>query len=86
MNLIKGLGLIAAEFIKQLGPDRFKSDLQHILRQYIVINFIKALYMPLGPLPWPFGVAVFMVAQWRGFFQLQSIIDKAGTVVANCSG
>ena len=67
MNLIKGLGLIAAEFIKPLDPSRFKSDLQHILRQYIVINFIKALYIPLGPLPWPFGVAVFMVAQWRVF-------------------
>ena len=48
--------------------------------------FPKALYRPPGPLPWPFGVAIFLVAQWRWLFHLSSDIDKADTVVANCSG
>ena len=34
---------------------------------------------------WPFGVAIL---QWQngGIFYLKSVIDRAGVVVANCSG
>ena len=60
--------LIAAVFIKPLGSDKLKIELWHILRQKIVIDFIKALYRPLGPHLWPFGVAIFVVAQWRCVF------------------
>ena len=42
--------LIAAVFIKPLGSDKLKIELWHILRQKIVIDFIKALYRPLGPI------------------------------------
>ena len=34
--------LIEADFINPLGPDKLKSELWHILRQQIVIDFIKA--------------------------------------------
>ena len=61
--------LIAADFIKPVGPDKLKSELWHILRQWIVIDFIKGLYRPLGPLLRLFGIAIFVVAQWRCVIQ-----------------
>ena len=36
---------------------------------------------------WPFGVAILEVAQLRSFKKkFLSVIDKAGALVANCSG
>ena len=57
--------LIAADFIKPLGPVKLKSEVWHILRLKIVIDFIKA--GSLGPLLWPCGVAIFVMAQWFVF-------------------
>ena len=43
---------------------------------------------PVTKLSWrlPLGVTIFVVAQWRIFFWLKSVNDKAGVAVANCSG
>ena len=55
--------LIAATFIKPLRRDKLKC-----LKTVDFDIFHQALYRPKGPLLWPFGVAIFVVAQWRNVF------------------
>ena len=57
--------LIAADFIKPFSPDKLKS-----VKPVDVIDFIKALYRPLSPLLWPFGVVILWWLNGGVFFQL----------------